>query len=162
MMLLIASALRRTALVLSAAGLLACSTPGPMQPGQSREEVLARWGEPRAVYQLPSGQRLIYSPQPGQVQSLDFDGAGRLVTLEQVLTAQKLGSIVAGKWRAADVQLTFGPPAKSVTDGEKGSVWTYFFREYGTYRLARIHLDPAGVVVRTEFADDPAADQRYR
>ena len=162
MMFSIVPSLRGAAVALSVTMLVACAVSGAIQPGQSREEVLARWGEPRAVYQLPTGQRLIYSPQQGQVQSLDFDAAGRLVSLEQVLTSQKLGEIVPGKWRATDVQLTFGPPAKSVADADKGSIWTYFFREYGSYRLVRIHLDPAGGVVRTEFAEDPAADQRYR
>lgn len=142
--------------------LLGCATSSDVSRGATVDDVLARWGPPWATYQLPAGQRLLYRPQAGQVQSLDFDASGRLVAREQVLTRQKLEGITVGQWRAADLQQTFGPPARRAADGEKGSVWTYFFQEYGVHRLVRIHLDAAGVVVRTEFADDPAADQRYR
>jgi hypothetical protein len=130
--------------------------------GDTVEDVRARQGEPVAIYQLAKGQRLLYRPQPGQVQSLDFDVSGKLVGMEQVLTEQRLGAIVAGQWRATDVQQTFGPPARRASEGEQGSVWTYFFQSYGTHRRARIFLDAAGVVLRVDFADDPAADLRYR
>lgn len=149
------------ALVLCAL-LSGCASSSDVSPGATVDDVLARWGAPWATYQLPVGQRLLYRPQAGQVQSLDFDASGRLVAREQVLTRQKLEGITAGQWRSAELQQTFGPPARRAADGEKGSVWTYFFQEYGVHRLVRIHLDAAGVVVRTEFADDPAADQRYR
>lgn len=140
----------------------ACATSTAVHLGDTVEEVRARQGEPVAIYQLAKGQRLLYRPQPGQVQSLDFDVSGKLVGMEQVLTEQRLGAIVAGQWRATDVQQTFGPPARRASEGEQGSVWTYFFQSYGTHRRARIFLDAAGVVLRVDFADDPAADLRYR
>jgi len=140
----------------------ACATSAAVHLGDTVEEVRARQGEPVAIYQLAKGQRLLYRPQPGQVQSLDFDVSGKLVGMEQVLTEQRLGAIVAGQWRATDVQQTFGPPARRASEGEQGSVWTYFFQSYGTHRRARIFLDAAGVVLRVDFADDPAADLRYR
>ena len=111
---------------------------------------------------LAKGQRLLYRPQPGQVQSLDFDTSGKLISMESVLTEPRLGAIAVGQWRAADVQQTFGPPNRRAADGEQGSVWTYFFASYGVHRRARIFLDAAGVVQRVDFADDPAADERYR
>lgn len=140
----------------------ACATSAAVHLGDTVEDVRARQGEPVAIYQLAKGQRLLYRPQPGQVQSLDFDVSGKLVGMEQVLTEQRLGAIVAGQWRATDVQQTFGPPARRASEGEQGSVWTYFFQSYGTHRRARIFLDAAGVVLRVDFADDPAADLRYR
>jgi len=147
-----------------AAGLLvaSCAVSSDVQPGASVDEVLARRGTPWATYQLPAGQRLLYSPRAGQVQSLDFDASGRLVGMEQVLNRKKFDGIAVGQWRATELQQTFGPPARRAADGEKGSVWTYFFQEYGVHQLARIHLDAAGVVVRVDFLDDPAADLRYR
>lgn len=145
-----------------AALLSGCAAPRDVQPGASVDDVLARRGTPWASYQLPVGQRLLYRLQAGQVQSLDFDAAGRLVGMEQVLTRQKFEGIAVGQWRAMDLQQTFGPPARRAADGDKGHVWTYFFQEYGAHRLARIHLDAAGVVVRVDFVDDPAADERYR
>lgn len=158
----LASQARLGALLLGAAVLAGCAATVTVRPGLARDDVTALWGEPLAAYQLPTGQRLFYRTKPGQVQSLDFDGAGKLVGMEQALTAQRLGRIAAGQWRATDVQLAFGPPAKREANGDQGSIWTYFFQEYGTHRRARILLDPAGVVVRAEFADDPAADERYR
>lgn len=142
--------------------LAGCASSRDVVPGATSDDVVARWGAPWATYQLPAGQRLLYRPQAGQVQSLDFDASGRLVAMEQVLTRQKLEGIKVGQWRASELQQTFGPPARRAADGDKGSFWIYFFQEYGEHRLARIHLDAAGVVVRVEFADDPAADQRYR
>lgn len=145
-----------------AALLAGCAAPRDVQPGASVDDVLARRGTPWASYQLPTGQRLLYRPQVGQVQSLDFDASGRLVGMEQVLTRKKFDGIVVGQWRAAELQQTFGPPARRAADGDKGHVWTYFFQEYGVHRLVRIQLDAAGVVGRVDFADDPAADDRYR
>ena len=142
--------------------LAGCASSRDVVPGATSDDVVARWGAPWATYQLPGGQRMLYRPQAGQVQSLDFDASGRLVAMEQVLTRQRLEGIKVGQWRAPELQQTFGPPARRAADGEKGSVWIYFFQQYGEHKLARIHLDAAGVVVRVEFADDPAADQRYR
>lgn len=142
--------------------LAGCASSRGVVPGATADDVVARWGAPWATYQLPDGQRLLYRPQAGQVQSLDFDASGRLVAMEQVLTRQRFEDIKVGQWRALELQQTFGPPARRATDGEKGSVWIYFFQEYGVHRLARIHLDAAGAVARVELADDPAADQRYR
>jgi hypothetical protein len=102
----------------------ACATSAAVHLGDTVEEVRARQGEPVAIYQLAKGQRLLYRPQPGQVQSLDFDVSGKLVGMEQVLTEQRLGAIVAGQWRATDVQQTFGSPARRASEGEQGSVWT--------------------------------------
>jgi hypothetical protein len=153
-------------LVLAACLLASCassgSPSGDVRQGMSVDDVMTRWGQPHAVYQLAAGQRMFYRPFPWQVKSLQFDAEGRLTQIEeQVLTSGHLGRIVAGRWRAADVQQTFGPPARRKADAEQGSVWLYFFREYGAHRLARIHLDKTGMVVRVELVDDPAADDSY-
>ncbi|MGP1630445.1 MAG: hypothetical protein ACTS5V_10940, partial [Giesbergeria sp.] len=77
-------------------------------PGATREEVQSRWGEPRASYALPRGQRLFFRVKPGELQRLDFDSSGRLVVAEQVLTAQQLRTLSEGRWDAAAVQRSFG------------------------------------------------------
>ena len=119
----------------------ACATSTAVHLGDTVEDVRARQGEPVAIYQLASqGPAAVVPPSAGQVQSLDFDVSGKLVGMEQVLTEQRLGAIVAGQWRATDVQQTFGPPARRASEGEQGSVWTYFFQSYGTHRRARIFL----------------------
>ena len=145
-----------------AALLVGCAAPRDVQPGANVDDVLALRGTPWARYQLPGGQRLLYRLQTGQVQRLDFDASGRLVGMEPALTRKKFEGVVVGQWRVTDLQHTFGPPAHRAADGEKGHVWTYFFQEFGVHRLVRISMDAAGVVGRVDFADDPAADQRYR
>lgn len=148
--------------LLPVAALVACATPEDVRPGASRQEVISRWGEPKAVYALSSGERLLYSPQPYTVQGLDFDAQGKLVRSEQMLTAQHLGALVAGQSRMADVLHAFGPPLRRAAGADDGSAWTYSFRDHGAYRLAYVHMDAAGVVRSVDFADDPAADDRYR
>ena len=52
-----------------------------------------------------------------------------------------------------------GPPALvervALFDGD---IWTYRFLENGWSRQAHIHLDPAGVVRRVMFTDEPTPD----
>lgn len=155
---------RLAAGLLVAAALAGCAaTGGGVRPGATLDEVRAQWGEPKAMYQVETGQRLFYSPQPWQVQRLDFDAQGRLQQVhEQMLTPALLSGIVAGQWRAADVQQAFGPPARRMDDADKGSQWVYSYQEHGVFRLARIHFNTAGVVTSVVLGEDPAADSRYR
>ena len=151
--------------LLVCAVLAGCASGGgqAVRPGVLLDDVQAQWGAPKAVYQHAQGQRVFYSPQPWQVRRLDFDAQGRLQQIhEQVLSVAQFAAIEAGKWRATDVQQTFGPPARRATDADKGSVWSYFFLEYGVHRRARIHFDAGGNVARVDVAEDPAADDRYR
>lgn len=152
--------------LLAAILLAGCAASGggsAVRPGVLLDDVQAQWGAPKAVYQHGQGQRVFYSPQPWQVRRLDFDTQGRLQQIhEQVLTSAQFAGIVAGKWRAADVQQTFGPPPRRADDADKGSVWSYFFLEYGVHRVARVHFDASGTVAGVDLLEDPAVDNRYR
>ena len=55
-----------------------------------------------------------------------------------------------------------GPPMRRKEDGEKASVWTYSWLDFGTWRLANFRFDAAGLVQGVEFSEDTLADDRYR
>ena len=65
----------------------ACSVP-TVTPGEAREALLARWGQPTARYALPAGaERLEYATGPyGRMTwMIDLDARGRVVASSQVL-----------------------------------------------------------------------------
>ncbi len=145
-----------------AAALAGCATSPALGPGATPEQVQARLGAPRAAYALPTGLRLFYSGKPGERQRYDFDASNRLVSTEQVFTRQKFQQFAQGHHESAEVQRSLGPPMRRKEDGETGSVWTYSWLDYGTWRLARLRFDAAGVVHGVEFSEDTLADDHYR
>ena len=87
-------------------GMVACAgVPQWEQPGAAREAVIARLGSPTAVHPLPGGERLQYSQQPAgrQVHNLDFDRAGRLLVVEQVMDPAVFARIETGRWTRDDL-----------------------------------------------------------
>lgn len=145
---------------------VACASMGSPAPGFMREQVQSQWGEPLANYALPNGQRLFYKRKPGELQRLDFDATGRMVAMEQVFTAEHFRKLTQGRWEASEVQRSFGPPARRVAAGDtqedSGFVWMYSWLDFGTWRLARVRIDSAGIVKGVGFVEDPLADSRYR
>ena len=75
-------------------------------------QLLSRLAPQTAVHLLAQGERLQYSQQPAgtQVHNLDFDGAGRLVRVEQALQPAVFGQIVLNRWTGADVEQLLGKP----------------------------------------------------
>lgn len=92
--------------------LSACAL-GRVEPGMTRDEVIARLGTPSRVAPLSSGIRLQYTGQPAarQATMVDLDAAGRVVQARQVLNATDFARIEVGQWTRHDVELAFGPPA---------------------------------------------------
>ena len=132
-----------------------------MQPGTSREAVIARLGQPTRVVRLPAGERLQYSLQPfGQsAWMVDLDAGGRVVRSRQVLTANEFNRIEIGNWTRDDVEREFGPPA--MVDGVaswNGPILTYRWND-GSDMFYWVYLDGRGVVQRAhpgmEFANPP-------
>jgi hypothetical protein len=132
--------------------------------GASREQVIARAGQPGAVVPLPNGgQRLQYSLQPqGQyAYMVDLDAGGRVVQSRQVLTEREFQRIVPDRWTRDDVLREFGPPAR--VDGVaswNGPVWTYRWRAVGNSGMFYwVYFDAQGVVRRAhpglEFINSP-------
>lgn len=147
------------------AGLLALAgcagMPERLAQGTPRNDIEARLGQPTAVLALTDGTRLQYSRQPAgqQVYNLTLDAQGRLRQVDQVMDLTWFHRIGIGTWTRREVQQEFGPPALvervALFDGD---IWTYRFLENGASRQAHVHLDPAGVVRRLMFTDEPLPD----
>jgi hypothetical protein len=145
--------LGRWLVLAAAAALAACASGTNLQPGASREAVIASMGRPTAVVPLPNGgQRLQYSQQPaGQYAWMaDLDPSGRLVSLRQVLNETDFSRIVVGQWTRADVEREFGPPARvEGLRGWDGPILTYRWNMGPDMdRFYWVYLDPQGVVRR--------------
>jgi hypothetical protein len=158
--------LRFVVAVLALGGLLAaCASPDWEKPGATRAEVQARLGAPYSATALEGGgERLLYSTLPAgrRVFHMDFDAAGRLQRVEQVLTFARFAAVPLNEWTTADVLRTFGPPmiVEQVATFD-GDVWTYRFMDDYEPRMAHLHIDRAGTVRKLIFTDDlPRADDR--
>lgn len=159
----------RTIAVLLAAALLAgCANPWNsmnVPVGASREDVIARAGQPVGVVPLAGGgQRLQYTLQPLGYYAfmVDLDPMGHVVRTRQVMTPQEFLRIQDNVWTRDDVLHEFGPPAR--VDGVaswNGPIWQYRWYEPGQGPMFwYVYLDPQGVVRRAhpaiEFFNAPA------
>jgi hypothetical protein len=143
--------------VAAALALTACATA--VQPGMTRADVQAKWGQPTRVVPLPTGERLQYSYQPWGQQAVmvDLDAAGRVTQVRQVLDEAEFARIsTKGDWTRADVEREFGPPAYvgSVASWD-GPILTYRWRGGMIDQLYWVYLDRAGVVRRAHAGMDP-------
>ena len=135
-----------------------------VQPGTSRDAVLAQMGRPTRVVRLPTGERLQYSLQPfGQYAwMVDLDASGKVVRSRQVLNANEFNRIQPGTWTRDDVEREFGPPA--MVDGVaswNGPIMTYRWND-GSDMFYFVYLDRGNVVRRAhpgmEFHNAPDRD----
>lgn len=152
-------ALSRWTLLAAATLLTACGTVESLQPGMTRDEVLARWGQPTRVVPLPSGQRLQYAYQPfgQQAVMVDLDANGRVVQARQVLNERDFARIsTQGDWTGADIEREFGPPASVDTVASwDGPIMTYRWRGGMVDQMFYVYLDRAGIVRRAHAGMDP-------
>ncbi|CAN7413995.1 hypothetical protein [Polaromonas sp. LjRoot131] len=133
------------------AALLAAGCATSVQPGMSREQVIASYGTPTRTVPLASGTRLQYSAQPAGQWAImvDLDAAGKVVSSRQVLNIQDFSRIEVGKWTRADVEREFGRPAK--VDGViswPGDIMTYRWRDGVQDMFFFVYLDAGNVVQR--------------
>ena len=145
---------------LAAAALLAaCGTVASLQPGMTRAEVTARWGQPTRVVPLAFGERLqyVYQPFGQETVMVDLDPAGRVVQARQVLNEAEFARIsTQGDWTRADIEREFGPPAWTESVGSwDGPIWTYRWRGGMVDQMFYVYLDRAGVVRRAHAGMDP-------
>lgn len=156
---------RRAARLAFAAGLavllVACvSSPLSQAPGTPRSTVVAQLGQPFASTPLAGGgERLVYTTLPAgrEAYQVDLSPEGRVVRTEQVLTFRHLSVVDQGGWTADAVRAFFGPPmlVERVASFD-GAVWTYrFMDDINLRRLAHVHIDPAGIVRKVMFTDEP-------
>jgi hypothetical protein len=150
-------------------GLAGCATWGPVQPGETREAVLARLGPPTATVRLtaqdaPAVERLQYSAQPqGQFANIvDLDAQGRVVRAFQALTITRFRAITLQLEQArliqGDVLREFGPPAQiTAVSSWQGPIWLYRYYDSADMRYA-LYFDPDGVLRRGH----PEMEERRR
>jgi hypothetical protein len=158
--------------LVSAAVLAGCATnafrAAELQPGASRQDVLARLGPPTRVVAIPGGgERLQYSLQPyGQFAwMVDLDGSGRVQRVRQVMDGREFTRIVPGQWTREDVEREFGPPAR--IEGTRlwpGPVLTYRWRDADRSDMFWwVYLDERNVVRQShqgmEFINAPSDDR---
>jgi hypothetical protein len=139
------------AALVMALSLTACAY-NPVQPGMTREAVIARMGTPSRVVPLPAGTRLQYSLQPAGRQAImvDLDASDHVVQARQVLVAQEFARIEVGKWTRDDVERAFGRPA-SVDHVANWPSDILTYRWYETQDMFYwVYLDRNNVVRRTE------------
>jgi hypothetical protein len=151
----------RIAALLGAAVLLAgCANPWNsmnVPPGTSRNELLARAGQPVGDFPLPDGgERLQFTLQPlgHYAFMVDLDPTGRVVRTRQVMTPQEFLRIQDDVWTQQNVLFEFGPPARVDTVGSwNGPIWQYRWYEPGQGPMFwYVYFDPQGVVRKSHQA----------
>ena len=134
------------------AALMAGCAFAPVQPGMSREQVMASYGTPTRVVPLASGTRLQYSRQPAGQSAVmvDLDAAGKVVSVREVLKLQEFLRIEPGKWTRGDVEREFGPPARiDVVASWSGDIMNYRWRDSVQDMFFWVYLDAGNRVQRT-------------
>lgn len=122
-----------------------------VQPGMSREQVIASYGTPTRTVPLASGTRLQYSTQPvGQTATMvDLDASGKVVSARQVLNPQDFSRVEAGKWTREDVEREFGRPATvDRVSSWSGEIMTYRWVAADQPMFFWVYLDAGNVVQR--------------
>ncbi|MEO6016620.1 MAG: hypothetical protein ABIP46_05135 [Polaromonas sp.] len=136
---------------LAAALAAGCAFPS-LQPGMSREQVIASYGTPSRVVPLGAGTRLQYSRQPGGQSAImvDLDAAGKVVSAREALTLANFSRVALGQWTREDVEREFGRPATvDRVASWPGDVMTYRWLDADQDMFFWIYLDAANVAQRT-------------
>ena len=134
------------------AALLAGCAFTPVQPGMSREQVMASYGTPTRVVPLATGTRLQYSRQPAGQSAVmvDLDAAGKVVSVREMLKLQEFLRIEPGKWTRDEVEREFGPPARIDTVASwSGDIMNYRWRDSVQDMFFWVYLDAGNRVQRT-------------
>ncbi|WP_029526470.1 hypothetical protein [Polaromonas glacialis] len=136
----------------AAAALMAGCAFTPVQPGMSREQVMASYGTPTRVVTLPAGTRLQYSRQPAGQSAVmvDLDAAGKVVAVREVMKLQEFLRIEPGQWTRDDVEREFGPPARiDKVASWSGDIMNYRWRDNVQDMFFWVYLDAGNRVQRT-------------
>jgi hypothetical protein len=148
---------------LAACLLNACAAPWQaVPPGASQSALLAKLGPPKESYALPDGTtRLLWPTRPNgeTTTAAVIDPAGRVLSLEQALTAQNFYQARVGVWTRHDVQVRFGLPEQTAYFRmSQRTVWTYRFQDGYWYKLYNFYFDDSGVLRNTQDMPDPLHD----
>jgi hypothetical protein len=144
-------------LVMAAATLLlaACASfdGRGLVPGQSTEsQVLGLMGPPVESRQLPGGAKAHYFSRlfEGRAMFVATIGPdGVLQSLEQRLTRENIGKLVADQSTADDVRALFGPPgAVGYLPLKPREWWEYKYYDYYDRRILWVQFSPHDGIVR--------------
>ena len=131
----------------SAAALAGCASPRSFAPGSSVEEVLARSGLPTDIRMDANGDELWeYATGPAGTETyLVRSGADRKVKeVIQLLTEDRMNTIVPGKMTKAEVLQILGKPSNVMFTAHAGTVWSWRFKRDGIqlgYLTVRFNQD---------------------
>ena len=144
----------------SCAGLVR-TTPSP---GDPREIVIAKFGQPTGSYRTAAGEVLEYATGPfGQWTWMARLGPeGRLVRFEQVLTGEHFATLKIGVATRQDVLHALGRPAeRSHLDLPDLEVWSYRYQESGVWNsMMHVHFNRAGVLTMMQNGPDPLFEEK--
>jgi len=160
---------RRTLVAsLGALALAGCVPPWQQfHAGDDAQSVIARFGQPGEVYDLPNGgKRLMWPTQPmGEITiAADIDGSGKVVNVRQVLQPNEFYKAEIGKWTRTDVLVNFGRPEETAYFPlMKREAWTYRYLEDNVwYMLYSFYFDDQGILRLTQKTPDPLHDPDRR
>jgi hypothetical protein len=117
-----------------AAALTGCVSPRSFAPGSDLVEVLARAGPPTDIRMDRNGDELWeYATGPSGTETyLVRAGADRRVKeVTQLLTEERMNTIVPGKMTKADARRILGKPSEVTFTGAAGTVWSWRFKRDG-------------------------------
>jgi SmpA / OmlA family len=128
--------------------------------GQSTEaDLLRQAGKPELVWEFGNGnRRLEYprSPEGAHNWMVSIGADGRVMAIEQVLTADNIATIQPGMSQD-DVRRILGKPSQITHFALKGEdVWSWRWWEQPTETaMFNAHFDAEGRVTTTSRSDDP-------
>ncbi len=151
------------ALVLAALLALAgCATPDKVAPGTPEADVIARFGRPAEVYPLPSppdAKRLAYpiGRLNQETWMVDVDAKGRVLRVQQVISARHFGEVRVDKDDTTTVRREFGPPWMTRRYALSGlTAWMYpYLEDHWWNSEMSIYFDSSGIVRKLESGPDP-------
>lgn len=112
----------------------ACSSYAPPDAlaGMSRDELVARMGQPDLERRLDAGSRLEFprGPRGTQTWFVYFDAAGRATRAEQVLTEQNFNRVDVGMAQDDVRQLLGRPSEVQKLARSRGVVWSYRYDNF--------------------------------
>jgi outer membrane protein assembly factor BamE (lipoprotein component of BamABCDE complex) len=136
-----------------------------IKPGLSTvEDVRRQMGKPEIVWQNEDGsQRLEYPRGPNGTKTymLDFDPDGRLLSIDQVLTADNIRRVRSGMSKD-DVRRLLGKPTEIARYALKQEeVWSWHWVEggYPSDAMFNAHFGTDGVVATTSRSEAPGNEK---
>jgi hypothetical protein len=142
-----------------------CAVRQPLPAvGTPLAAVQARMGQPSGVYPDGAGQVLEYATGPmGQTTWMAHIGAdGKLIAIEQTLTASVFARLKVGVAGKDEVLRTIGRPAeRSFLDLPQLEVWSYRYKESDVWNsMMHLHFDKSGVLRMMQSGPDPMYEER--